>query len=223
MEVEALRRVLDGRPDVRLAYVFGSLAAGLAGRASDADVAVLFTRDPAPAALDELTEALQAAVGRPIDLVNLATAPPLLAREVVATGRCLVCRDDAERARFETRAVLRYLDTAHLRKIETPISGNGWRPDVPVRPEIVRRRLLEIDEAVGHLRSWMPIPLERLEREQQLRWAVERGLQVAAEAVFDAGAHILWPRSSRRWRTSTERFRGGCSREGCCPRSRPNG
>jgi uncharacterized protein YutE (UPF0331/DUF86 family) len=60
-----------------------------------------------------------------------------------------------------------------------------------VRPEVVKRKLLEIARATAHLRSWTPITTERLEQDQQLRWAVERGLQVAAEALFDAGAHIL--------------------------------
>jgi hypothetical protein len=44
-----------------------------------------------------------------------------------------------------------------------------------VEPDVVRRKLLEINEATGHLRSWTPITIERLETDQQLRWAVERG------------------------------------------------
>jgi uncharacterized protein YutE (UPF0331/DUF86 family) len=61
---------------------------------------------------------------------------------------------------------------------------------VVVRAEVVRRKLHEIEEAVAHLRSWA-VTQETLERDRQLRWAVERGLQVAAEALFDTGAHIL--------------------------------
>ena len=60
-----------------------------------------------------------------------------------------------------------------------------------VEPDVVRRKLLEINEATGYLRAWRPVTLARLESDQQLRWAVERGLQVAAEALFDAGAHVL--------------------------------
>lgn len=60
-----------------------------------------------------------------------------------------------------------------------------------VEPEIVRRKLLEIAEATGHLRAWSPVTLDALESDQRLRWAVERGLQVAAEALFDVGAHVL--------------------------------
>lgn len=52
-----------------------------------------------------------------------------------------------------------------------------------VEPDVVRRKLLEIDETTAHLRSWAPVTIEQLERSQQLRWAVERGLQIAAEAL----------------------------------------
>lgn len=114
----AVTALLDRRSDVRLAYVFGSIAAGRARRGSDLDVAVLFGSPPSPATLDLLAEELQGAAGRPIDLVNLATASPLLGHEVVRSGRCIVCRDAGERGEFEARATLRYLDTAHLRRIQ---------------------------------------------------------------------------------------------------------
>jgi len=60
-----------------------------------------------------------------------------------------------------------------------------------VEPDVVRRKLLEIGETTAHLRSWAPVTIEQLEKNQQLRWAVERGLQIAAEALFDTAAHIL--------------------------------
>lgn len=62
---------------------------------------------------------------------------------------------------------------------------------MPVRPEVVRRKLLDIREAVGRLRAWLPITVERLEQDIMLRWAVEHGLHLAAEALFDAGSHLL--------------------------------
>jgi predicted nucleotidyltransferase len=116
--MDAIRRLLETRDDVRLAYVFGSVAGGRARSTSDVDVAVLFSGAPAPAALDRLTEDLEDAAGRRVDLVDLGKAPPLLAHQVVSKGSCVVCRQPAERAAFETRTVLRYLDTAHLRKIQ---------------------------------------------------------------------------------------------------------
>ena len=60
---------------------------------------------------------------------------------------------------------------------------------MPVRAEIVRKKLLDLDEAVSRLRAWLPVTLERLERDLMLQWAVEHGLQIAAEALFDVGSH----------------------------------
>lgn len=60
-----------------------------------------------------------------------------------------------------------------------------------VSADIVRKKLLQIDQATSRLRSWMPLSLENLQTDQKLQWAVERGLHVAAEALFDTGNHIL--------------------------------
>lgn len=57
--------------------------------------------------------------------------------------------------------------------------------------EILRRKLLDVEQAVARLRTWAPLTTESLRSDLMLRWAVERGLQVAAEALFDAGNHIL--------------------------------
>jgi uncharacterized protein YutE (UPF0331/DUF86 family) len=57
--------------------------------------------------------------------------------------------------------------------------------------DVVRKKLLQIDQATSRLRSWMPVSLETLQTDQKLQWAIERGLQVAAEALFDTGNHIL--------------------------------
>lgn len=60
---------------------------------------------------------------------------------------------------------------------------------MPVRPDVARKKLLDIGETVGNLRSWFPITVERLDRDIMLRWAVEHGLHLAAESLFDAGNH----------------------------------
>ena len=113
-----LGSVLAERRDLRLAYLFGSVASGTQRRGSDVDVAILFDRLPAPAMLDTLSEQLEAMVGRRVDLVVLNSAPPLLAREVIKRGQVLVCRDDDERVRFETRTTARFQDTVHLRRVQ---------------------------------------------------------------------------------------------------------
>jgi predicted nucleotidyltransferase len=116
--LESIRRVLELRAGVRLAYLFGSGARGEARASSDVDVAILFHPEPPPRDLDELTSDLEGVAGHPVDLVVLNTAPPLLTHQIMKTGRCFICRDEDERIRFETRATARYLDTAHLRRVQ---------------------------------------------------------------------------------------------------------
>src|SRR5437773_11517005 len=113
----AVSRVLEGHAEVRLAYLFGSVARGEDRRSSDVDVGVVFLPVPAPVQLDQLASDLEAATGRRVDLVVLNEAAPLLTHEAIRAGRVIVCRDDDERVEFETRATTRYLDTAHLRRV----------------------------------------------------------------------------------------------------------
>lgn len=118
VDERALTELLERSSDVSLAYLFGSLARDEARRNSDLDLALLFVGPPSPSRVDEIVVAVERVAGRSVDLVVLNSASPLLTHEVVATGRLLVCRDDSERAAFEARATIRYLDTGHLRRIQ---------------------------------------------------------------------------------------------------------
>jgi uncharacterized protein YutE (UPF0331/DUF86 family) len=62
---------------------------------------------------------------------------------------------------------------------------------VPVRAEIVRKKVLDIGESLSRLRSSLPVTVEQLGSDLMLQWAVEHRLQIAAEALFDVGSHIL--------------------------------
>ncbi|MDI7270014.1 MAG: nucleotidyltransferase domain-containing protein [Myxococcota bacterium] len=129
-----IQRVLAADPAVRLAYLFGSQARGAAGPRSDWDVAVLV--DPSalkrrwPGAEIELADALADALGSPVDVVLLNTAPPVLAHEVLRDGDVLVEREPGERTRFEMAAMRRYLDTRPLRQIrDRAVSERLSRPE----------------------------------------------------------------------------------------------
>lgn len=122
-----LAAVFD-RPPVVAAYLFGSQASGSPGPLSDIDVAVV-TMSPVGARgglrADLLAAATEALGTCEVDLVLLDDAPPLLAHGVVRDGMLLLDRDARERVRFETRALLEYLDTAPLR--ETLAAGRRER------------------------------------------------------------------------------------------------
>ena len=86
-EVEAIRRAVEGiapRYDLRLAVLFGSAAAGTTHERSDLDIAMLAAN---PLDTDRIYETLaqELAFDR-IDVVDLFTAPPLLAFQALRSG-----------------------------------------------------------------------------------------------------------------------------------------
>ncbi|MGH8413479.1 MAG: type VII toxin-antitoxin system MntA family adenylyltransferase antitoxin [Gammaproteobacteria bacterium] len=99
-----LSRLLMEQPDILLATVFGSVAAGTAGVDSDLDVAVLADKPLAAIRKRQLIEMLAKASGRPVDLVDLRTAGVLLLHSALG-GKRLVCRDNAIYASMLSRAL----------------------------------------------------------------------------------------------------------------------
>jgi uncharacterized protein YutE (UPF0331/DUF86 family) len=55
---------------------------------------------------------------------------------------------------------------------------------------VVRRHILALDAAVQHLRRHAGRPLEALVSEPDRLWAVERGLQLAAQNALDIATHL---------------------------------
>lgn len=91
-----LRALLRCERNVRLAVLFGSLARGTDGPASDIDILVSL-RDPGIGRLADIAGRLSEAVGREVQLVRLddAERAPSLLAEVLDEGRVLVDRDGA--------------------------------------------------------------------------------------------------------------------------------
>lgn len=102
--ISEVRTVLDRYPDIRLALLFGSLAKGRARPESDLDLAVGYGR--AMRAVDKLAliADLAEALGRPVDLVDLATVGEPLLGEVLAHGMRIIGNDEAY-----ARLLLRHL------------------------------------------------------------------------------------------------------------------
>ncbi len=87
--------VLETWPDTQAIYLFGSWGSAYERPESDVDIAVLL---PAPQAkkagslaLSDLHLALQTALDREVDLINLRQVPTVLQKEVVMTGRRIFC------------------------------------------------------------------------------------------------------------------------------------
>jgi len=62
---------------------------------------------------------------------------------------------------------------------------------VVLRPEAVRARLLKLEQVVSRLQQLSGLGQRELREDFRAAWTAERGLQLAAEIVFDIGNHIL--------------------------------
>jgi len=107
--VYALRSVAS----LELAVLFGSVARDEADTSSDLDVAVRYAK-----ALDAeqkltLIEALADVSGRPIDLIDLRVAGPIVAREALTSGKRIFGTDEIW-ASQTARTLVDYADFAPL-------------------------------------------------------------------------------------------------------------
>lgn len=59
------------------------------------------------------------------------------------------------------------------------------------RKQVIEERLAFLQETVKELRRHQPVLREDFLKDKVLQWAVEHGLHLLAEAIFDIGNHIL--------------------------------
>lgn len=118
--IDAIRACLHDITPVRFAYLFGSLARGTAGPLSDIDIAVYL--DPSVNAFDQRLRLIDllstAARTERIDVVVLNSASPLLKFTAIKEG-ILLKEDRALRVPFEAGVISEYLDTKHLRDVQS--------------------------------------------------------------------------------------------------------
>ena len=60
-----------------------------------------------------------------------------------------------------------------------------------LRPEVARERLRKLREVLRNLEEIRSVPEEEFVASFRHHWLAERGLQLAAEAAFDIGNHLL--------------------------------
>lgn len=106
---QQIRAVIAHRSDIRLAMVFGSLASGRANRDSDLDLAVYTGRPIESGDKLALIQSLSEKIGRPVDLIDLATVGEPLLGQIVRHGR-IVYGDKADYAELATRHLVNQAD-----------------------------------------------------------------------------------------------------------------
>ena len=99
------------RHSVRLTYLFGSLAQGETGE--DVDLALWVDERGWEGLRREITQTLDT---ERMDLLNLATASPVMRFEVVRNGVLIYKQSEDLENTFELRTIQEYRDTAYLRR-----------------------------------------------------------------------------------------------------------
>ncbi|PWB53716.1 MAG: nucleotidyltransferase [Candidatus Methanoperedenaceae archaeon] len=99
---------------VILAYLFGSIVRGNAGRLSDIDIGVLLDekipkKDRFDLELKLISDIAILIKKKKIDLIILDEVPLLLEYNIIKTG-IILKSDEAERVKFETKVLSMYLD-----------------------------------------------------------------------------------------------------------------
>jgi predicted nucleotidyltransferase len=120
MTIEALTRALgqalQGRPEVRLALLFGSSVTRGLERARDIDIAVSFTRPMSLMEQCHFGESLEKVAGREVDLIDLDSASTLLRSEVARHGVVLWTRARRDLIEFRARVPLEFFDLQPFRE-----------------------------------------------------------------------------------------------------------
>ena len=118
--LEALLPALEG---ASFALVFGSFGTERFGPESDIDLAVRFPRPLPRAEFFDLLHRLSEIAGRKVDLVDLGSADPIIAMQVLRHGRQLLVRDRAAFETFRMTTPSRYLDWKLSRR---PVEQRLW-------------------------------------------------------------------------------------------------
>jgi predicted nucleotidyltransferase len=113
--IDRVVALLDERFGLDALFVFGSEAAGTKHRDSDLDLAALLRRRPDALELLDARTALEEITGQDVDLVDLGAASPILARQVLRTGRCVFGSSAPALACYEATLPGRYEDLKRLR------------------------------------------------------------------------------------------------------------
>ena len=122
----AIVSVLERHPSVTMAILFGSLAAGRGRPDSDLDLAVSTTAPLTVVARVELIDELAAAVGRPIDLIDLNQAHGPLLQQVLTTGRLMLCRNRTEYAELLRRLAYEEADVMPYYRRSLATRRHAW-------------------------------------------------------------------------------------------------
>lgn len=195
---QRIRGVLENRPEVVFATLFGSRATGRARPDSDWDLAVFVDESLDAAARFDLRRQIAAALepAVEVDIVVLNDAPRCwviapcpVASSSTATTLAMCATSSAPSAGPSM---------VHMpaRSTQTP-AGVDCRSSPVVDPDVFDRRLERLEQALEDLRQIAALERATLTSDRGLQAQAERWTQVAVEVCIDLANHVIadhgWP------------------------------
>lgn len=132
MHDAVIQAILAHHPNTQAIYLFGSYGTEQEWSGSDVDIAVLLPPQESKAtgllALSDLHVALEFALGKAVDLVNLRHVPTVLQKEVVAANRRIYERDKYAAEEFEmlTLSLYQKLNEERAGIVESALTGGRF-------------------------------------------------------------------------------------------------
>lgn len=178
--------LLQARPQIRIAWLFGSRAQDRERPGSDLDIAIETGPGFDWEDLYRLSgDASLALDSDRVDVVWLKQADALLAFSVVSEGKTLFYRDAEHYNEWERRALHRYREYCiYLKKHRGYVTHGVHSETVAKRVEKLRQYYMEL-EAIG------PLKESEYGNDKIVKYAVERLLFLICENIMDCLDHLL--------------------------------
>jgi len=114
--IRSLELFFEKKPEILLAFLFGSFAGVHPPPSSDVDIGVLYRAVPNHHMIHDLADTLSSLLQKEIDLVVLNDASPVLKMQVLKKGLLLYARNKKRLHQFFIETVNQYDDLKRIRK-----------------------------------------------------------------------------------------------------------
>ena len=194
-----LKDYFSQRPDISMAYIFGSYAKGRAIAESDLDVAVYFKpegdkleweEDRVYESEDQIWSDVEDIAKKNVDLVVLNRAPSTLAFEVLRTGIPIIIKDRLLYWRFLSRVSFEAIDFMEMVEDYWKIKQRSSSLNPTDRQRLVR--LIDfLETELADRKDFIGLCQKTYEHDSGKRRNVERWVENIANCSVDIGKILL--------------------------------
>ncbi len=118
--IKKLTNLFSHKPEIILAYLFGSVAENKTHKFSDIDVGVYFKKAPSlKRHLELINDICSTLETDDVDVVIMNSSSPLITHDILSYGKLLVCRNDEFYMDLRIKTLREYDDMMHILKIQS--------------------------------------------------------------------------------------------------------